>query len=119
MDINEVMITNGIRAKDIVDIVKQVYPKYDKSLQSKVERPDAYGIKLLGSAEKLVMDTLATKPHAPRRADKHRLSHSARCRISKTKLGRLQQAFKRDGYDTVQSGMTWLIDNYLLRRKEQ
>jgi hypothetical protein len=95
---------------EIITTVHAEYPGYDKYLHSKVNHPAKYGVCRIPEAEKLLSDTT---PCAPRREDKHRAKCSARCRMSKTKLGRLQQAFKRSGYTTIQSGMEALTNYYL------
>ena len=113
MNINDILSSSGKRDKDVIEIVQQRHYKYDKHIHSKVKRPDDYGIRLIESAEKAVIDTLALAPCAPRREDKHRLGYSARCRMDKLKLERLQLAFSRCGYDTIQSGVAALTDYFL------
>ena len=102
--------------KDIVCLVKTSYPKYDKYLHSKTKRPDEYGICLVNEAKELIKSVYGEKPQEPRRADKHRLQHKAQCRMTKSKFRRLQLCFKKDGYNTMQSGMDFIINEYLKER---
>lgn len=99
--------------KAIIEIVHSKYPGYDKYLHSKVNNPEKYGVRRIDEAEKLIEDTFIQKPQKPVRADKHRIRYSVRMRTTKAKKTRLQQAFKRYGYTTEQSGMEKLTDYFL------
>lgn len=118
MDVKSFAADHGLQDKDIVNLVKYWHPKYDKYIHSKVKRPDDYGIKLLDSVEEMLRETIGDNPPAPRRADKRRKPCRVQCRLSKADFKRLQQAIKADGYDTIQSGVSQIIRNYLKERKE-
>lgn len=42
-ELRELRLSKQIPAKDMVAVVQAIYPKYDKTVQSKCENGDAYG----------------------------------------------------------------------------
>lgn len=116
LKVKEFREERGLLASQVVEVVREQYPGYDKYLNSKVENPEKYGIRLVNDAEQMLEDAyLKTAPIA-RKPDKRRLPQRIQCRMSKTDYERLQQALRADGYDTVQAGITALITQYLNRR---
>ena len=113
MDVKAFAEEHKIMDKDIISTIQSEFKKYDKHLHSKVKRPEEYGIRLVEDAELLIESAYATEPKTPRRADTHKLKCRVSCRLTKRKLKRLQQAFKGDGYDTIQDGLDFIIDKYL------
>ena len=45
-ELRELRLSKQIPAKDMVAVVQAIYPKYDKTVQSKCENGDAYGVSL-------------------------------------------------------------------------
>lgn len=45
-ELRELRLSKQIPAKDMVAVVQALYPKYDKTVQSKCENGDAYGVSL-------------------------------------------------------------------------
>lgn len=116
LDVKQFRMERGLPAKQIVSVMKEQYPKYDKALHSKVERPEQYGIRLVCGAEKLLEAAFAgTAPAAPKRENR-RLPARLQCRVSRTDYRRLQLAFWSDGFGTMQSGLAHIIHAYLERR---
>jgi hypothetical protein len=99
-----------MKDKEIVKIIREHYPKYDKYLHSKVKRPELYAIRLIEEAEKLISPE---KPQEARRTDRHRLKGRVSCRLSERKKRRLQLALKRKGITSMQDGLTYIIDWFL------
>ncbi len=112
LNIKQYREEHGITAREIVEAVKVEYPKYDKYLHSKVERPEEYGITLVPHALKLAMDV---KPQEPRREARRKLQYSVRCRLTKKEFEQLQRALRRQGYSTVQGYLRQLIKRELER----
>lgn len=118
MNIAEVRISNDIPAKVFVDAVRGAgFRKYDKALQSKVERPDQYGIRLLESAEAAVLAAIGERPVKPHRSDGHRVKDRVSCRLTKPVYRQLQQAQKRCGHSTMQTLVETIILDWL--KKEE
>lgn len=102
---------------DCVRVPRERYPGYDKHLHSKVEQPDKYGIRLLNEAEGMLEDAFARTAPQPRKRDCRRLPARVQCRMAQGEFARLQQALRRDGFETVQGGLLYIIRAYLDGRK--
>lgn len=50
---------HNIPVSDIVETVKEIYPKYDRTLQSKCEHSDEYGVELSRQAMEHLYDRFA------------------------------------------------------------
>lgn len=119
LHIKEFREEHGIYASQVVEVVRERYPGYDKYLNSKVENPEKYGIRLVSDAEQMLENAFQRKLPAPRRPDRRRLPSRIQCRLSKTVFNQLQQAFRAAGFDTMQAGMQHLIILYLGKEVEQ
>ena len=98
-------------ARDIVDLVKTAYPKYDETLQSKCEHTDEYGVCLCPGAMRLVIGEFgnlkSTKP------DIRKLNNRVQARLSDEDYKALKEQMKADGFTTMQGLLTFLIKNYV------
>ena len=98
-------------AKEVVQVVRQIYPRYDKQLQSKVEHGELYGIELRADALRLLADP------APRKSrDAHKMSRRISARLPEKMHDRLLATIKGKGFESVQSWLTYIVTDYL--RKE-
>lgn len=109
-DLKALRIKKDIPVKDMVAVVQEIHPRYDRFLQSKVENGEAYGVTLSEDAmtalyEAFDRDRLTAQKR--RKSDRHRLTRSIRARLPEAVYVALQQRIKADGYDTVQD---WLAD---------
>ena len=110
-----------IHAKDMVAVVKEHYPKYDKMLQSKCEHVNEYGVQLTDDAMAAIRARFAPdllKPEKRAERDQHKLPHRIYCRLSNDAYDQLQQCLKRDGR-TAQAWLTEMVRQYLDNGKEQ
>jgi len=106
----------------MVDTVKVLFPKYDKMLQSKCEHGEEYGIDLKSKAldallEKYAPELLEKERH--RRNGCHRLKCQVACRLEDDEYAELIKAVKDDGFDTMQSWLTFSIRKYLKSKKKE
>lgn len=105
----------GLPAKDMVAVVQELYPKYDKTMQSKCENGDDYGISIRPDAMKALYTKFApsgTKV-SRRKKDRHRLAGRISCRLEDTDMKALQRRMEADGYSTAQELLTALVRRYL------
>lgn len=116
LDVKQFRMERGLPAKRIVAVVREQYPKYDKALHSKIERPELYGIQLVRGAERLLEEAFAGTAPESRRRENRRLPARLQCRVSRTDYRRLQLAFRSDGFGTMQSGLAHIIHSYLERK---
>ncbi len=87
MNIREVRIRSGAQAKEFVEIVRAVgFQKYDKTLHSKVERPEEYGIRLVSKAESTIKD-FCQNDVKPAKPDRHRLKQRVSFRPTNVATG--------------------------------
>lgn len=102
----------GCRAVDMVEVVREIYPKYDKYLHSKVENGNEYGIQLRPNATKELIQRFApdlqAKPRKPNRSKPNRIY----ARLPDTLYRQLQQHLDRIG-KTMQDFLEELIAKHL------
>lgn len=113
LDVKNFRIERGLQARQIVSVMQEQYPKYDKTLHSKVERPKQYGVRLVCSAEKHLEAAFAETAPAAARRENRRLPARLQFRLSKKDHRRLQLALKADGFDTMQSELAHIAHRYL------
>lgn len=113
MDVKEFRLKKGLGPKELVQVVREIYPCYDRYLQSKVEHPEKYGIRLLQDAEDEIVKTYSKTADAPRKPEKRRLRCRLTVRTTKKVYAQLQRVLKRKGFETVQAGLTHIINAYL------
>lgn len=114
-ELRSLRVDLGLPAKDMVAVVQELYPKYDKTMQSKCENGDDYGISIRPDAMKALYAKFApngTKA-SRRKKDRHRLTGRITCRLEDTDMEALQQRMKADGHATAQELMTDLVRRYL------
>ena len=111
----------GISAKEIVATVKDSFPRYDKTLQSKCEHPE-YGVDLTAPAlvsvirkfaPELLNATQEIDSPKPKRADTHRLKKSVKCRLTDETYNKLLNRIQHEGWATVQEWLASKIHEYL------
>lgn len=119
MDVGDFIRERGLADKDVVAAIQRDYPKYDKSLNSKVKKPELYGIRLVTGAEEILYG-LALKVRCKAvKQDRHKLTDRVSCRLPKRIKRRLLHSFKKRGWDTVQIGMENLISKFLLEEAQR
>lgn len=114
-ELRSLRVELGLPARDMVAVVQELYPKYDKTMQSKCENGDDYGISIRPDAMKALYAKFApggTKT-SRRKKDRHRLTGRITCRLEDADMEALQQRMKADGYATAQELMTALVRQYL------
>lgn len=111
-DLRTLRISAGITARDMIEVVQTIYPKYDKIIQSKCEHGDEYGIQLRPDAMKALLARFAPEPRKsapqPRRSKPNRIQ----ARLDDSLYARLQLAVKRDGI-TIQQFIEQKVQEYL------
>lgn len=112
MDVTIKDLRETVPAKEMVAVIQQLYPKYDKTVQSKCDHGDEYGIQLRPDAEKAVLKRFAPEAAERRYGDRHKPAPRITCRVSDADYSELQQALKADGL-TVQAWMSAKIEEYI------
>ena len=117
--VKEFREARGLQGKQIVEVMREKYPKYDKTIHSKVERPEEYGIRLLCEAEKLIEEAFAGTVVQAKKRDGRRLPCRVQCRMSKARFERLQQTLREEGFETGQEGVSHILARYLDEKCEK
>lgn len=114
-ELKELRLSSGIPVKEMVKVVRERYPKYDKTLQSKCER-DEYGVELRTDALEDLRRVFGGADGLPKKASKHgkhKLTNRIYARLTKSDFERLQLQMRQDGYATVQDWVTAMVKRYL------
>ena len=53
--IRDLRLTHNLSGPEMADVVRNIYPKFDRYLLSKCEAPDVYGIQLVRDAKKALL----------------------------------------------------------------
>lgn len=120
MELKDISLPVGVLDKDLVSIVKDRYPKYDKTLHSKCKRGSEYGILLRPDAIKAIctkFDIAPQEPQKPKKQDNRTFPCRISCRISQAEFEQLQLLIRNDGFDTMQDWLSAQIRYYLERCK--
>ena len=110
-ELRTLRVKNNLPAREMVAVVRELYPRFDKPLLSKCEHGDDYGIDLREDAIEALRVHFGGNvvPEANKRTHKENRRKPVRCycRMEKTSHAALQRAIKAKGYTTVQS---WFDD---------
>ncbi len=119
-DLRELRLRCRLPAKEMVAVVQELYPKYDKTMQSKCERSAEYGVDLRPDAMEALyrrFDPAALEARKQKKNSGHRLTCRVSCRLEGEDYRALQQHIQGDGYKTMQEWLTDMVRAYL-REKE-
>ena len=111
-----------IPAKEIVAAVQKKYPGFDKTVLSKVDNGNRYGVTLRRDVVDALIGEFAPEAREAvkwRRDGRHRLTHRIQARLEENVYSELQQALRRDGWETTQDWLTDMVKTYLQNEKEQ
>ena len=99
--------------REIVQVVQEDAPRFDRYLLSKCEHPEKYGIRLLNEIEHNLAE--AFPPTAPEARKPDRTTNPCRlyCTVGKRLHVPLQRALQADGFKTTQDGLVYIISKYL------
>lgn len=117
-ELRELRLSKQIPAKDMVAVVQQLYPKYDKTVQSKCENGEAYGVSLRPDAMAALYNRFAPELAQARTAakkDTHRLTCRISARLETADYEALQQLVEAEGYATMQDWLTATVRAYIAR----
>ena len=114
LKIRSCALAANFRPKDMVAVVQELYPKYDKTMQSKCERGDEYGIQIRKDALEALYARFA--PELLKKKDGHKYTCRISCRLPDADYAALLEFIRADGFDTMQAWLTYTVRNYLKRK---
>lgn len=110
----------GLAAKNMVTVIRRLYPKCDKPLLSKCENGDSYGVDIREDALEALYTEFAPERLKERRRKKNS-GHKLTCRISARLADggclALQRYIRTDGYGTMQDWLTDTVRAYLKNKE--
>lgn len=110
-ELRTLRVKNNLPAKEMVAVVRELYPRFDKPLLSKCEHGDDYGVDLREDAMEAlrahVGDHAVPEAKKPAHKENRRKPVRCYCRMEESSHAALQRAIKAKGYATVQS---WFDD---------
>lgn len=115
-ELRQLRLSRQIPAKEMVAIVRQIYPKYDKTVQSKCENTQDYGTVLAADAMETLYKYFGKPPPEPTKSTrhgKHRYACRITCRLPDADYKALQQRIKAEGYSTMQDWLANIVHRYL------
>lgn len=104
--------------REIVEVVQEDAPRFDRYLLSKCEHPEKYGIRLLNEIEQNLAEAFPLTVPEARKPERRKNPCRLYCRVGKPVYERLQRALRADGFETVQAGLNYIIGKYLEGRNE-
>lgn len=105
--------------RELVETIASIYPKFDKSLLSKCENGEVYGVQLRQKAMNALYDRFdPQRLTKSRRRDTHRLTCCIRCRLPDELYRQLQQLIRAEGYGTTQDWLSAWVRAYVKERTE-
>ncbi len=117
--LRDLRLAKNISAKDMVTEVQKLYPKYDKTLQSKCENSCEYGVQLKPDAFDSILEKYAPELLAKAKYQRqgcHRLTHSVSARLEDELYSKFISAITEDGYNMT-DGVRQAIYEYVLRKE--
>ena len=121
-ELKALRLRRNLSQKDMVDVVRQIYPKYDKYVQSKCEKSELYGVELAKDAMNALyaaFDPERATARSARKKDKHRLTCSIRARLETPVYEALQQLIEAEGHATVQDWLTEKVTGYIQEKESE
>lgn len=124
-DLRTAIAVLDLPPKDAVDLLRQSFPSFDKTVLSKCCNPDKYGCVLHPDGYTVLRELIKDggeaepaqeEPPAPRKRRKSS-AHKFTCRVAgrlpDEKYLRLQRYIRMEGYETTQDWVTAQVDAYL------
>ena len=117
-ELRELRLSKQIPAKDMVAVVQAIYPKYDKTVQSKCENGDAYGVSLRPDAIYAHFAPELAEGRKAVKKDAHRLTCRISARLETADYEALQRLIEAEGYATTQDWLTATVRRYIAEAGE-
>lgn len=120
-ELRDLRVRRQLPVKDMVEVVRTLYPKFDKTMQSKCENGGAYGVSLRPDAMAALyraFDPQALESRSKPKKEKHRLTCRISARLEDEDYKALQQHLEADGYSTMQELLTDLVRRYLKEKED-
>lgn len=107
---------------EMIALVRERYPGFDKSLLSKCSNSEKYGVELIPEAMAILLERFGQelppeKPQDKRTGSGHRLSCRISARLPDADYAALQRRIEVEGYKTMQAWLADMVRQYLQKGK--
>lgn len=118
--LRELRVKMKLPGRELVDTIKPMYPKFDKTVLSKCENGDVYGVQLRRDAMTALYDKFDPERRTKgSKRDSHKLTCCIRARLPDDVYKQLQQLIQADGYATTQDWLSNLVASYIAQKGEK
>jgi hypothetical protein len=112
-----------VQDKDRVAVLRaNGYDGVTNQTLSIAKKPEKYALELTSRARRLMQLAFPNDPLVPdqeTKAERPPTDPDVRCKIPKTLKEELAQALREDGYNEMQTGLMFIINMYLVRRRHE
>lgn len=108
----------NITRRQMIEVLKRQYPKYEKMAQTVVCNPDDYGAQLLPDAEALLVANFGYHEglsYKPKKKSNRRKANKLTVRLDDTMYARLLRYYSRSSFASMQDFVEAAISNMLDR----
>ena len=113
-ELKELRLKMKLPGRELVDTIRPIYPKFDKTVLSKCENGDVYGVQLRRDAMNALYEKFDPQRLSKgRKRDTHKMTCCIRARLPDAVYIQLQQAIRARGYMTTQDWLTDIVTEYL------
>lgn len=108
----------GISRRDMIEVLKKKFPKYEKMTQTVVCNPDDYGAQLIPEAEALLVANFGMHEglsYKPKKKSNRRKSNKLTVRLDDTMYARLLRYYSRSSFASMQDFVEAAISSMLDR----
>lgn len=119
-ELTELCISKQISRKEMVEVVQTIYSGFDKTVLSKCENVEKYGISLRPDAMKALYAKFAPdilEATKRRKGERHRLTCRISGRLETPVYEALQQHIQADGFATTQEWVTAMALRYISEKE--
>ena len=117
MDIRAYRTSKGKTTREVVQAMQLHFPKYSGPVNTAVENPDRYGVRLTEQAESLLVEAFGAatpcEPEKRPRSDRHKLKGRLSVRTTKALEKRFRKAIQARGYRSTQEALTAIVIAWL------
>lgn len=122
-DLKNILALADMSPKSAVDLLREKFPSFDKTILSKCCKPEKYGCVLHPDGYTALHDRIADEepqeasstPQKRRKSSRHKFTFRVSGRLPDGKYLLLQRYIRLDGYTTTQAWVADQVDAYLQR----
>lgn len=101
MDYNKFRKKHGIDNNAMIELLAKHYPAYSKIVQSYINHPEKYGVRLTVEAERIVREAFAPKTTTERKVKRNK-SNVLLVRLDDAAYDMVKDKMRENGFQSVQ-----------------